>query len=439
MLCFNRMFIHFSTEKTTYYSMKNFLPSILALFTLLALQPPAKAGDGWRPAYRLPHFTAEYPTCSNQMLELIKQQLQEQNIPAASWQKVSDSFYSSLRPRDVLRPFVNEKNVLVGLNMRWISVTPDCRNPLLYCDANRPDTCTEISSGPHEEVLQPLFFNEEILIAERETFKANSLNTSRSDFVVSKDTGKSWNHLTMPVRCGQQGGVCRLIPQTALKYILISTIYDESKSDFEDVTVNTTVDGGVTWMPSIDKWKGVRIPEMISVEGDLLVSVPKGQGEFVSLSSHKLLSHKTEEINTGIPSDAWDTSFGTVVINFSGGHLIQLVPKKRVVNGVGGIFFVRSGKVPSTTLIWPPEGMPIGDLQVSKSAIVIRTWNPKLLLGHSFEEKIHYSLDGGTTWKMRNIPQDLLSGTMLLLERKLWLFSTSSIQYLNLTDTDNGN
>ena len=418
--------------------MKNLLAGSIFFFLFFALQPVVKAGDSWRGTYHLSYFTAEYSGCRNQILEILKPQLQRQGASAADLQKVTNSVYSGLAPRDVLRPFVDGKNVLVGLNMRWISATPDCRNLLLSCDATRPDSCMEISSIPNEQVLKPLFADDGILIAERETFQADVLNIGRSDFVVSKDVGKTWNHLSAPVDCRVQGVWCRLIAQTALKYILISTKIDASKSEFEDVTVNTTFDGATTWTSSIERWRGIRTPTAVAVEGDILVGLPREQGEFVTLSSLKLSTRKVEEIKTNIRTDTWETHHGGQVVSYSGGYLLQLDAEKPMMIGGAGVFFIPGGKddMPAR-LIWPSGGMPLGDLQTSRRAIVIGTWNPKVLVGRNFEQKIHYSLDGGLTWKIRNVPQDLLGGTMLLSDLDVWIFSANAIQHFNLADADN--
>ncbi|WP_028104413.1 hypothetical protein [Pseudoduganella violaceinigra] len=413
--------------------MNKLYAGIAVLCMLATSNLMAKEGDAWKAAYTFPHFTAEYAACGNFALNEMKKLLQEQGVPASEWAGILASYHKDLRAREVIRPFVNGESLLIGLNMRWLATGPACQNPVLSCQDIDKGVCAEVAHVPNDRVVAPFFANEQIIIAESDKFRPSNLNPDHAGFVFSKDKGKSWAKLNTPVSCDELGGLCRLIPQTASRFILASSKLAHDK--WTDVAIHATSDGGQSWSLLTGEWAGIQDINGISAEGDTIVGLPNQPGEFVVLSRFRPGDKKTEEFKTTIRTDAWNPRYDARILNFGAGYLVRLnavdgsIPPRNF-----GLFFVSSlGDATPAKLIWQSNGVSIGALQTSQTVIAIQTWDPKSRIVHgNFAEQIHYSLDAGKTWKVQDVPLELRGALMRLGERKVWLFTPTAVKYLDL-------
>jgi len=353
----------------------------------------------------------------------------------AALTKLNDDFYLRIQSRDVMRPFVRGNDVFAGINNRWVSVAPGCTNFLLQCKADQQNSCKEISSFPNNQVVTVLFFDEGRLVAKRETYAANVLNfPEKIDFILSDDGGKSWSEIRTPVpACGVRAGVCELIPLSFSKYAFISTKLNAKGDGFDEVSVHSTADGGKTWVLSIDKWQGVDFPVWVSLSKAIMVTIPVPQGHTVSISEHDLSSQKTKSFQTSLPSDNWSHPNPGFVIKRDAEYFVQL--NESALIGGASVFRLNQAAVSETQKpVWTSGTTRVKDFQVSETAVVLRTWDASAmsLVTPRFREKIHYSLDGGDKWKVLDVPENILDGTLLLSNKRIWLFSPDGIRYLDL-------
>ncbi len=206
--------------------------------------------------------------------------------------------------------------------------------------------------------------------------------------------------------------------------------------EWTDMAIHATTDGGKSWTLLTEKWKGIHDPGAVAYAADTFVSLQKESAEFVSLSRLRPLDNKVEELKTMISTRAWSPSSGGQVLDFDGGYLVLLdATDGTIPANHHGIFFVpSSGDSAAAKLIWQAQGLMIGDFQTSESVIAIRTWNPRSLVARGkFAEQIHTSLDGGRTWKVDDVPVELLGGVMRLASRKVWLFTSDAAKYKDLS------
>jgi hypothetical protein len=415
-----------------------FRQTLAMLFLLLIFSPTTNAQVSPQQFARLPYFTPESTTCTNDVLAFLKTSLKGRNLNAEQWQKVSDAVYAKLSARDVLRPFVDGGNVLMGTNMRWISIAPDCHNALLYCSAERADSCAELATFPNDQVLAPLFFSQDVVIAEREVFPNDVLNGGKTDFVMSDDKGRNWRKVNVPVACGARGWWCRLLVHSARQYTLIaSKIAEDKPALFEDVAIHTTLDGGNSWELSTAQWHGMNSPAAIEVSNGRAIGLPKEQGEVIAISRHSLANGADDTITTSIPAAQWDTRFDSSVFDIQGNYLLRINARMPGLDKNVGVFLVAQDQAtPSGKLVWQSAGMAINFMQASASALVIRTWDSKSMLVARgvFREKLNYSLDGGQTWKVWDIPEALLGATLCLSGNELWWFLPAEIHHVNLDE-----
>ncbi len=414
--------------------MKILYAGIAAFCVLVSSSSMAGQADSWKRAYQFPHLTQEYKGCENLALVQMKKLFQAQGIPDSAFAASAKSFYSDGRASELVRPFVQGESVLIGLNMRRLG-NRMCPNPVLACQSIDKATCSEMSLVATGQVLQPLLLSDQTIIAQRDNFTSGNLNPGQPDFVTSNDKGKSWVTMNSPVSCADLGTWCRLIPQTASRYFLMSSRL--SNDAWTDMAIHFTTDAGKSWTLSTEKWKGIHDPSAVSFADDTFVGLQPESGEFVTLSRLKPLDNKIEELKTSIRTTEWSPRFDGQVLDFKGEYLVRLnaadgsIPPNRF-----GVFLVpANGDSAPSKLIWQANGVAIGDILSSEGVIAIRTWDPRSLVARGkFAEQIHYSLDGGKTWKVDDVPTDLLGGVMRLANRKVWLFTSDAVKYRDLSN-----
>jgi hypothetical protein len=395
----------------------------------------AGQADLWKQAYQFPHLTQEYKGCENLTLVQMKKLFQARGIPDSAFAESVKSFYSDGRASELVRPFVQGESVLIGLNMRWLG-NRLCPNPVLACQSIDKATCSEMSSVATDQVLQPLLVSDQTIIAQRDNFTPDNLNPGPSDFVSSNDKGKSWARMNSPVSCADLGTRCRLIPQTASRYFLMSSQLSNDDS-WTDMAIHFTTDAGKSWTLLTEKWKGIHNPNAVSFADDTFVSLQRESGEFVTLSRLKPLDNKIEELKTSIRTTEWNPRSDGKVLDFKGEYLVRLNAADGSIrpNRFGVFLVPANGDSAPSKLIWQANGVVIGDILSSEGVIAIRTWNHRFRVAPGkFAEQIHYSLDGGKTWKIDDVPPDLLGGVMRLANRKVWLFTSDSAKYRDLSN-----
>jgi len=391
----------------------------------------ANEADSWAQAYQFPHFTREYAGCENVALVQMKKLFEAQGLPASAYKEMSESYFEELSAQELVRPFVQGDSVFIGLNMRWLG-NPICRNPVLLCQPGSKGGCSEISFVSTNEVLRPLWVNGQAIIAERDNFTPRNLNPGQPDFVSSSDKGKSWARISSPVSCGDLGTWCRLIPKSALSYFLMSA--NLTNDAWTDMAIHATTDGGKSWTLLTGKWKGMHDPSAVSFADDTFVSLEREPGESVVLSRFKPLESKFEELKTSISTRDWSPRHDGKVRAIEGGYLVRLnAANDAIPPNQFGVFFVPAAGDPALArLIWQAGGVMIRDFQSSEGMIAIRTWDPKLMVRRKFAEQIHVSLDVGKTWRVYDVPADLLGGEMLMENRRVWLFTPGTVKYRDL-------
>jgi hypothetical protein len=414
--------------------MRTLYLGIAAFCLLVSSSSMTMAADAWKQGYQFPHLTEDYAGCENLAWVQAEKLMQTREIPASVSASIKKSMFTDMDARDVVRPMVQGQSVLIGLNLRGLG-NRLCSNPVLTCASTGQGTCSEISRVAHNQVLQPLLVDEQTLVAQRDIFTGDNLNRGKSDFVFSRDKGKSWEQINTPVPCADPLMWCRLVPQTASGYFLMST---QVSLDPRDIAIHVTTDAGKSWTLLTEKWQGIDDVTAVSVVDDTFVGLLREPGEFVTLSRLTPRDKKIVELKTNISTQAWSPLYEGQVLDFEGGYLVRLnaangaVPANRF-----GIVFVPAPSYPGPArLIWEADlnGGGIGDFQASDGVIAIRTRGPSLLDGgRKFAEKIHYSLDGGQTWKIAAVPAELLGAVMLLANRKLWLFTPDAVKYQDLT------
>jgi hypothetical protein len=293
-----------------------------------------------------------------------------------------------------------------------------------------------MSSVATDQVLQPLLVSDQTIIAQRDNFTPDNLNPGPSDFVSSNDKGKSWARMNSPVSCADLGTRCRLIPQTASRYFLMSSQLSNDDS-WTDMAIHFTTDAGQSWTLLTEKWKGIHNPNAVSFADDTFVSLQRESGEFVTLSRLKPLDNKIEELKTSIRTTEWNPRSDGKVLDFKGEYLVRLNAADGSIrpNRFGVFLVPANGDSAPSKLIWQANGVVIGDILSSEGVIAIRTWNHRFRVAPGkFAEQIHYSLDGGKTWKIDDVPPDLLGGVMRLANRKVWLFTSDSAKYRDLSN-----
>lgn len=416
--------------------MKILCAGIAALCVLVSSSSMAGQADLWKQAYQFPHLTQEYKGCENLTLVRMKKLFQARGIPDSAFAASVKSFYSDGRASELVRPFVQGESVLIGLNMRWLG-NRLCPNPVLACQSSDKGTCSEMSFVAPSEVLQPLLVSDQTIIARRDNFTSENLNPDPADFVFSNDKGKSWARVNSPVSCADLGTLCRLIPQTVSRYFLMSSRVSDDSWTWTDMAIHFTTDAGKSWTLLTEKWQGIHDSSAVSFADDTFVSVRPESGEFVTLSRLKPLDNKIEELKTSIRTTDWNPRSDGKVLDFKGDYLVRLnaadgsIPARRF-----GVFLVpANGDSAPSKLIWQANGVEIGDILSSEGVIAIRTWTPRSRVAPGkFAEQIHYSLDGGKTWKIDDVPADLLGGVMRLANRKVWLFTSNAVKYRDLSN-----
>lgn len=407
----------------------------------MGIENHARAEPTWTLFTQFPYFTAKNLNCEDQELKVLLPIFQSKGLPDVEIQRIFAVANSRLQSRDVLHPLVTGNDILIGTNLRWRGVSNECRNHLLHCKGSRTDSCEEIATFPNDQVLTPIFFNGNTIIANRTTYQADVLNFGSEDYLASSDLGKNWKKIDTPIPCSGPGSgySCTLIPRTAQTYTLLSSKFNQQASgSFSNFTIHSTNNGGKTWRVLTPSWKEIKNHFYVSAQDGSLLALPEADTDYLSISVRNVDTGSIDSIRTRIPSAEWTSgnNSNSRVLAYHNKYLVPVVGKWTESSPQDfGIFFVDK-LLPegSAKPVWTSLGMHVADVKISDGLVVVRTWNPKSMSHNKvhFNESIHYTTDEGVHWHAFDVPDDLLDSTMELSKNRIWMFSPFSIHYSDL-------
>lgn len=403
----------------------------------MGIENHARAEQKWTLVTQIPYFTAKNLNCEDQTQKDLLPILQSKGLPEAEIQRFFAVENRRLNSRDVLNPFVTGNDILIGTNLRWRGVSNECRNHLLHCAASRTDSCEEIATFPNDQVLTPIFFNGNTIIANRTTYTLGSVNVGSEDYLASSDRGKSWKKINIPVQCSgpKSRYTCTLIPRTANTYTLLSSKLNEQGSEFLNLAIHSTDNGGKSWRVLTPPWSEIKNQYAVSAKDGRLLALPEAVTDYFSISVRNVDTGTIDSIETRVPAAEW-TDRNNMVFAYQDKYLVQANGKwtESMPQDVGIFFVDKLLPDGSAKPVWTLHGMHVKDIKISDGLVVVRTWNPKSMSKNkiNFDESIHYTTNEGVQWQVFDVPDDLLGSTMELSKNRIWMFSPFSIHYSDL-------
>lgn len=403
----------------------------------MGIENHARSEPTWTLFTQIPYFTAKNLNCEDQTLKVLLPIFQSKGLPDAEIQRIFAVENSRLQSRDVLHPLVTGNDILIGTNLRWRGVSNECRNHLLHCKGSRTDSCEEIATFPNDQVLTPIFLNGNTIIANRTTYPSDVLNAGSEDYLASSDLGKNWKKIETPIPCGapKSGYTCTLIPRTAHIYTLLSSRLNQQGSEFQNLTIHSTDNGGKSWRVLTPPWSEIKHHYYVSAQDGSLLALSEADTDYFSISVRNVDTGSIDSIRTRIPSAEWTSGYSRVLA-YHNKYLVQAEGKwTESTPQDSGIFFVDK-LLPegSAKPVWTSLRMGVKDVKISDGLVVVRTWNPKSMSRNkiNFNESIHYTTDEGVHWHAFDVPEDLLDSTMELSKNRIWMFSPFRIHYSDL-------
>lgn len=413
--------------------------SIFFVLLAMGIENQAHAEPTWTLFTQISYFTAKNDSCENQTLKALQPIFRSSGLSDTQVQAFIADMDRSLQSSNVLHPMVTGNDILIGTNLRWRGVSSECRNHLLYCKGNRIDSCEQIATFANDQVLTPIFFNGNTVIANRTTFPSDSLNIGSEDYLTSSDLGKSWKKIDIPVPCGApaSGYSCTLIPGSAQTYTLLSSSVNQQGS-FQDVTIHSTDNGGKSWRVLTPPWSEIKHHFYVSAQDGNLLALPEAGRDYFSISVRNVDSGSNDTIRTKISASEWTSGYSKVQ-KYQNKYLVEAEGKwaDTMPKDVGIFIVDRLRPEGSAKPVWTSQGMRVKDVKISASLIVVRTWNPNSMSRNktNFNESIHYTTDEGAHWHVFDVPDELLGSTMELSKNRIWMFSPFTIQYSDLPTT----
>lgn len=410
---------------------------IFFLLLAMSIDNYARAEPTWTAFTQIPYFTAKNRSCENQIQKALLPIFRSKGLSDAELQIIVPDMDRHLRSSDVLHPMVTGDDILIGTNLRWRGLTSECRNHLLHCKGNRTDSCEEIATFPNDQGLTPIFFNGNTIIANHTTYRADALNIGSEDYLVSSDLGKNWKKIETPVPCSGPGSgySCTLLPRTAHTYTLLSSKLNQQGSDFQNLTIHSTDNGGKSWRVLTPPWSEIKHHFYVSAQEGSLLALPEADADYFSISVRNVDTGSIDSIRTRIPAAEWTSGYSRVLA-YQNKYLVQAEGKwtESMPKDVGIFFVDKLLPDSSAKPVWTSLGMSVKDVKISDGLVVVRTWNPQSLSRDkiNFNESIHYTTDEGIHWHVFDVPDDLLGSTMELSRNRIWMFSPFSIQYSDL-------
>lgn len=411
--------------------MRKIITSVLILLSVLTSLSHGQAAEpSWVPFQKLTYFSPENRALHQQLNTQIAV-FRQLGFPEHLQEEMARDFYIKLGSRDTLRPYVSDDWVLLGINTRWVSIEPSSQNPLLKCIVAKPKECLVLATFPNNEVANPIFYSSGTVVIERETFERDVLNTGAKDFLISRDDGKTWQPFETPVPCKKLGYWCDLHFQDAQRFVLLSTNLKDDYSGFDNLDAHTSHDGGTSWERAIQKWPDVNTLSNVSLHTSTLLAPFGTQKATADFGTLNLSTKNKSVIKTDISTAQW-SSTDSRLLPYQNRYLAML-EQHPLFSGHFALFRISSEST-KTMQLWNSGGQRVKDLLVSESAIVIRTWNPDVMVPSvgRFHETLHYSLDSGSTWISQDIPYTMLDSQIKLSNRRVWMFLPSGIQSFNL-------
>ncbi len=407
------------------------------LFVLLAIgvSNASKAQQTWNLFADIPHMTSKNSTCENTLLKALRPELLSRGFSEESLEKIGQDMESKLKSDDLLRPLIAGNDILIGTNLRWRSVSENCRNYLLHCKVDRPDGCKEIATLPNNQVLTPRFFNGNSIIADRSTFVNDALNSGSVDYVASDDLGKSWRKIDIPVPCSSTGYNCTLLPRTAQIYMLLSSKINQDATAFQDFAVHTTANAGLSWRIQAPAWSEIKHHFYVSAQNENLIAIPEVNKGYFSISQRNTDTDSTEITQTKVSVSEWESSYSRV-FGYRNKYLVLAQGKMDASKQKNvGIFFIdKSQQQSSEKPAWTSQGKNVKDIKISDRLVVVRTWDSNSMSKNkrNFNESIHYTTDDGIHWHTFEVSDELLGNTIEVSENRIWMLTPSSILYIDV-------
>lgn len=411
--------------------MRKIITHIFVWLSVLASINHSQAAEiSWLPFQKLTYFSPENHA-SHQQLNTLLVGIRQLGFPEHLQEEMIRDFYKQLNSRDTLRPYVDDDFVLLGINTRWVSIESSSQNPLLKCPAEKPNQCQILATFPNNEVPNPIFYSNGTVVIERETFNDGVLNSGVNDFLISRDNGKTWQSFETPVPCKKTGYWCDLLPQDAQRFILLSTNLNDDNSGFDDLDVYTSHDGGKYWKRVAQKWSDVNAPSKVALHVSTLLAPFGTQKATTDFATLELNTQKKSVIKTDISATRWSSTDSRLLPHRN--HYLAMLEQHPLFSGNFTLFRITPEST-RTIQLWNSGGHRVKDLLISETAIVIRTWNPNVMVPSvgKFHETLHYSLDSGSTWLTVDIPYTMLDSLIKLSGKRVWMFLPSGIQSLNL-------
>lgn len=331
---------------------------------------------------------------------------------------------------DVFRLWADENRAYVGVNLRWdltrLMSTPTSApvgNPLFECDA-RKAKCQLVKMDNEQRVSRIVGSHGDEMVAEVETYDADSLNSFDPAYARSTDRGRTWSPIVLPTACSKKA-TCRFAFPAPHRYVLLVTDITDNAFDTWRTRIFLSNDDAHTWSPL--------------TQGKDIAAF--GWNAAVTASAVSLVQGRDDAPKSIVAID--DLGKATTLLRHADqlhGRVNRLVAQDDTLYALldsgaypatgARLYAIRDG---AAAPVWTSNDNA-AQVWATPDLLVVETWNRQQFIASlgEFRTTLHVSTDHGAQWQSYLMPDDLVNSEVTVAGHRIWAVSGKGIAYFDV-------
>lgn len=331
---------------------------------------------------------------------------------------------------DAFRLWADADHAYVAVDMRWdlsrymsTPATAPTGNPLFEC-GDRTAKCNLVKMDNERQVSHIVGGHGDEVVAEVETYSADSLNSFDPSYAQSIDGGRTWSPIALPAPCTPKS-TCTFAFPAPHRYVLLVTDLSADSFDAWTTRVFLSKDSARTWTP-LTQGKGLAAFGWNAAVTPSTVNLVQGQD-----SAPKSITEIDDDGRaTTVLSNAEQLRGRVFSLLFERDTLYALLDSGAYPATGARLYAVKNG---AATQIWADHDNS-GGAWATPELLVVDTWNSQELIKSvgEFRRTLHVSTDRGAHWQRYVIPDELTNSDIAVAGHRIWAVSGKGIAYFDV-------
>jgi hypothetical protein len=331
---------------------------------------------------------------------------------------------------DAFRLWADENHAFVAVDMRW-DLTPFMSMPprapagnLLFECGDGAAKCELIKTDNQQQVLHIVGGHGNEMVAEVETYSADSLNSFDPSYAQSSDRGRTWSPIKLPTACTRKA-TCTFAYPAPHRYVLLVTDISADSFDAWRTRVFLSKDSARTWTPLTQgegiaafRWNAAVTPRTVDlVQGR--DNAPKSIAEIDDDGRATTVLSNAEQMRGRV---------GSLLVK--GDTLYALLDSGAYPASGARLYAIKNG---AATQVWAAND-DSGGAWATDELLVVDTWNRQEFIKSvgEFRRTLHISTDDGAHWQRYVIPDEFTNSEISVAGHRIWAVSGQGVAYFDV-------